>query len=32
MTKREIERIAFGKSVSNATIDKDWVLGHFEQG
>jgi predicted nucleotidyltransferase component of viral defense system len=29
MTKREIENIALEKSVSNATIDKDWVLGHF---
>lgn len=29
MTKREIEDIALEKHVSNATIDKDWVLGHF---
>ena len=29
MTKREIEDIALEKFVSNATIDKDWVLGHL---
>lgn len=27
--KREIERIAEQKKVAKATIDKDWVLGHF---
>lgn len=27
--KREIERIAEIKRVAKATIDKDWVLGHF---
>lgn len=27
--KREIERIAEQKQVPKATIDKDWVLGHF---
>lgn len=27
--KREIERIAEEKKVAKATIDKDWVLGHF---
>ena len=29
MTKKEIESIAQKNSVSNATIDKDWVLGHL---
>ena len=29
MTKKEIEHIAQKNSVSTATIDKDWVLGHF---
>jgi len=29
MTKREIEDISLEKHVSNATIDKDWVLGHL---
>lgn len=27
--KREIEKIAEQKKVAKATIDKDWVLGHF---
>ena len=29
MTKKEIENIAQKNLVSNATIDKDWVLGHL---
>jgi len=29
MIKREIENIALERSVRTATIDKDWVLGHF---
>lgn len=27
--KREIEKIAEQRKVAKATIDKDWVLGHF---
>ena len=29
MKSREIENIARLKQISRATIDKDWVLGHF---
>jgi len=29
MTQRELKKIASEKGLSTATIDKDWILGHF---